>query len=917
MKKPFTRTIGLVHRLRQLGLTALLAGGATVAAQAQTLNYSTATASNVAGTYTDLGATGTAIVTSNTDDANSAAQEIGFAFAYNGANFTQFVLNTNGVLRLGSAAPSTAALYYDNNSARTSTDPLASTNAADVNLLMPFNQDLVPGSGAGGADYRVLTSGTAPNRVCTIQWRNVADKAGAGDDVANVTQYASFSFQVKLYETTNLIEFVYGTATAGAGAAGTRFPNVGLKGSGLATGQLLLALKPTTTAWSATTFQNVNYGTVAHNITKGTLPTTGRTYRFALAPANDAAVTAIYTLGKIATNSALPHAVQAVISNAGTAAQTNVVATLNVTGANTFTATQTVAVLAAGASTTVTFAAYPTTFVAGTNAVTVTVPADGNAANNTATYGQLVTADRVSYINPNITAFGGTVGVGSPGGALVTKYTLPAATVVSDVTLSFGASTSATTTYQVVLYDANGVGGVPGNILFTSATQTRTAAASTPIIPIPTIAVPATFYIGVKELDNNPGLNYQTEDPLKPNTYYYSLDGATSWVSLNTTTLKARLAIEYGTVVANCSAPTAVTISNTTTTGATVAFTPAAGGVSSYQVVYGPTGFNPSAGGTTVTTTTSPVVLTGLTSATSYQVYVRSNCASSGTSIFTMVTNFFTACNPNAVVSTYPYNQSFDTLLAGQALPCGITTLDANGDGATWRLSAENPNSGTYAMRYQGVVVNNTAADDWFFTPPLALPGTAGTRYQVAFRYRAAGVGTGTSTYTESLEVKSGLTATAAGQTNLLYTNPAINNLAYNLANGTSTPVVAYLPAGASTQYVGFHVKSAANQSNLYIDDLSVTAVVITATSPALMQAVTVFPNPSTTGVFDLEIHGANAQKGLEVEVVNNLGQRVYVGTARDNFTNPLDLSRLATGLYHLKVRAGDNYMLRQISIVK
>jgi hypothetical protein len=41
------------------------------------------------------------------------------------------------------------------------------------------------------------------------------------------------------------------------------------------------------------------------------------------------------------------------------------------------------------------------------------------------------------------------------------------------------------------------------------------------------------------------------------------------------------------------------------------------------------------------------------------------------------------------------------------------------------------------------------------------------------------------------------------------------------------------------------------------------------------------------------------------------------VGTARDNFTNRLDLSTLATGLYHLKVRAGDDYMLRQISIVK
>jgi hypothetical protein len=269
-------------------------------------------------------------------------------------------------------------------------------------------------------------------------------------------------------------------------------------------------------------------------------------------------------------------------------------------------------------------------------------------------------------------------------------------------------------------------------------------------------------------------------------------------------------------------------------------------------------------------------------------------------------------------VSSFPYTQTFDTVVPGQALPCGITTLDANSDGTTWRISNEAPNSGTNSMRYQGSVVNNVAANDWFFSPALVLPGTANTRYQVAFRYRAAGVGsTGTSNYTESLEVKSGTAATAAGQTNLLYTNASINNLAYNLANGSSTPVVAYLPAGASTQYVGFHVISAANQGNLYIDDLSVTAVTVTGTSEALLRAVNVFPNPSATGVFNLAINGANAKQALEVEVTNNLGQRVYVGSARDNFTSQIDLSRLATGLYHLKVKNGDEYMLRQISIVK
>ncbi|RYZ35159.1 MAG: hypothetical protein EOP49_33765, partial [Sphingobacteriales bacterium] len=173
----YTKGVSLSHRLRQLGLTAALLGGTALAAQAQTLNYSTSTATNVAGTFTDLGATGTVITTTNTDDDNSAAQAIGFTFAFNGSSFTQFVLNTNGIMRLGSAAPSVANLFanYETGQA-TGVDPISSAAAADVNLLAPFNFDLT--AGTSPAEYRVATTGTAPNRVCTIQWKNVSDKSG-------------------------------------------------------------------------------------------------------------------------------------------------------------------------------------------------------------------------------------------------------------------------------------------------------------------------------------------------------------------------------------------------------------------------------------------------------------------------------------------------------------------------------------------------------------------------------------------------------------------------------------------------------------------------------------------------------------------------------------------------------------------
>ena len=903
--------------LQKAGLAVLLAGGAAGAAQAQGLNYTPTTATNVAGTYTDLGTTGTAIATANTDDDNSAAQAIGFTFNFNGTAFTQFVLNTNGLLRLGSAGPSSVAAFPP--FAQTpELGPISGTNAADINLIAPFNLDLGPGT-AGGTEYRVVTTGTAPNRVCTIQWKNVADKPQAASSTVTTviaTQLDNFSFQVKLYETTNNVEFVYGTATASTGVSNAKYAAVGIKG--LVPAASVLATKASTGLWSTTTFFVGPYLTSAtgnaHNVRQSALPDAGRTYRFAPTPTSDASVAAIYTLGKIARPAALPHAVRAVVTNTGISAQTNLDVTLNVTGANTFTDTKRVASLAAGASTTVTFASYPTTLALGTNTLTVTVPADGNNANNTATYGQLVTADRISYTDPVAPAAGG-IGLGNA--ILASKYTLPAATTIGDVVLTFAPATGTTTNtapYQLVIYDASAAGGLPGALLYTSPTQNRTSAGGAVTLTVPNIAVPASFFVGVKETSaTNMALSYQTEAPIRSGAFYYLPGGTATWLDFAPNN-SFRFAIEFGTVVPNCAPPTTLAVGNITATSASVFFTAPASGTTNYEVLYGPVGFALSTG-TLVTATTAPVALSGLTPATTYQVYVRSNCTAGGNSSYATPTTFTTPCSPTQTVTAFPYSQNFDTLVPGQSLPCGFSVLDANNDGATWAVSATNPNSGANSIRYRGLVLNNVVADDWFFTPPLTLLATS--RYQVAFRYRGEGIANSPSTYTESLEVKSGTAATVAAQTNLLFTNTAITNTNYALANGTSVPVVALLPAGASTQYVGFHVKSSANQGNLYIDDVAVTAVAITATSEALLRAVSVFPNPSTTGVFDVEVHGANAKGGLDVQVTNTLGQRVYSGAARDNYTNRLDLSGLAAGMYYLQVRNGNERMTSQVSIVK
>ncbi|HAW51552.1 MAG TPA: hypothetical protein DCX54_04365, partial [Flavobacteriales bacterium] len=76
------------------------------------LNYNAYLTQNFSGTYTDLGTNGSIASTINKDDAVSTNQNIGFVFRYNGQNYTQFRLSTNGFIKLGNGAPSSTALFY-------------------------------------------------------------------------------------------------------------------------------------------------------------------------------------------------------------------------------------------------------------------------------------------------------------------------------------------------------------------------------------------------------------------------------------------------------------------------------------------------------------------------------------------------------------------------------------------------------------------------------------------------------------------------------------------------------------------------------------------------------------------------------------------------------------------------------------
>jgi hypothetical protein len=238
------------------------------------LNYLAVDATSVSETYTDLGSTGNIISVSNFDNASSLVQNIGFSFDYNGSTFKQFILNSNGFVKLGNTALSSDSLFY-NTAQGISGGAINSTNAADINILAAFNHDLT--SGTLTPEFRSFTSGIAPNRVCTIQFKNLRDKT-----TNPLQQFNNISFQIKLYETSNTIEFVYDNWQASLNSPANKTAACGLKGSGVSDCQLLMVEKSNSQNWSEVVFHNSNYVANALNFwnSTNTLPLAGRTLRF-------------------------------------------------------------------------------------------------------------------------------------------------------------------------------------------------------------------------------------------------------------------------------------------------------------------------------------------------------------------------------------------------------------------------------------------------------------------------------------------------------------------------------------------------------------------------------------------------------------------------------------------------------------
>jgi len=221
--------------------------GAMEAHAQSTANYSFAT--NTSSALIDISSGSSILVAANTDDGVSTTRNIGFDFWFQGQRYTRFSVNSNGLMRLGGTVVQPGNPYK----------PLAQAGMALIT--------------AYGADQRVHTSGkvhyklsgVAPNRVLVVEWLHMQADFNAGGT-------SDLTYQARLYETTGVVEHVYGTMTMSA--AGASDENSGDPHIGFSSGNIVNTVGSVTAPQPGTPAPSYDGGSaipVANLYTEGTI----------------------------------------------------------------------------------------------------------------------------------------------------------------------------------------------------------------------------------------------------------------------------------------------------------------------------------------------------------------------------------------------------------------------------------------------------------------------------------------------------------------------------------------------------------------------------------------------------------------------------------------------------------------------
>jgi hypothetical protein len=195
----------------------------------------------------------------NIDDASTTAQNIGFTFTFDGIQYTKFSVSTNGLIGLFRSWGTTSVTSCWTNLLTATGGGCSGSYGLTLDSIAQiaplWDDQRVPSvcndDGFNGS-IRYQLFGSAPNRVLVIEWTDIE---------YDYYEYSYTTYQARLYETSNKIEFWY------LGPDGNYFgdgASIGLAG---VDGNSFMSVTPGETATVSTTVVNndVDPLTIASN----------------------------------------------------------------------------------------------------------------------------------------------------------------------------------------------------------------------------------------------------------------------------------------------------------------------------------------------------------------------------------------------------------------------------------------------------------------------------------------------------------------------------------------------------------------------------------------------------------------------------------------------------------------------------
>ena len=486
--------------------------------QAQ-FNYSFTNVQKTSGTYTDISATGIAIAMTNLESGNSTVPiNIGFNFNFNGTTFTECMIHADGILRFGAAAPGSHPALFANNATLSNTI-FTSANANYQNVVFALFMDLVQSSQA--PTYHVLSEGIAPNRITTIQWKNLKDNNNAGSMLQS--QFDALEFQVKLFETTNDIQILYGNFIPSTNAVAGRTAQVGVKVNSTT---FISTSKSSLLPFNVAEFLDpAAHAVVGSGLVfrKNLPPIAGFSYVFSGQRTKDLNIAEVYVDRIVSKTTSARSAL--LVKNEGTTAVSNIDVILEITGANVFTQTINIPTLAAGASQVIEFSGYSLPNLGEQNLkFTVVAAGDENLASNMYTRSQKITNSFVQLIDDFQVQNGGIGFNGTSGAEIAVKILGIGARSITQIRIPFS-------TYQVSvsmkILEDDGAANGPGTVLFTSTGRLTNGQNETIFNLATPITVTGDYYVSVRQnTTENMGWRYALQHPLQPNRVFSGNSGS-------------------------------------------------------------------------------------------------------------------------------------------------------------------------------------------------------------------------------------------------------------------------------------------------------------------------------------------------------------------------------------------------------